>query len=142
MPITPDQIFAYSAAAVAAFAAGIERWRASKVSQKTALEKEVVSDAKRQEERATLMAKMADDYKILLEKEYAAHEATRDFHHKKAKEDQATLLKCNERVQELQVKTDLSKIETLLLAQGQCLQTMAEGIRDLLKNKNEHERNP
>lgn len=132
MAVTPDQIFAYSAAAVAAFAAGIERWRASKVSQKTALEKEVVSDAKRQEERGNLMAKMADDYKALLEKEYIAHQATREFHHHKAGEDQAKLDKCNERVQELQVKTDVSEIERLLLQQGKSLETMAAGIRELL----------
>lgn len=132
MPVTPDQIFAYCTAGVAAIAAGIERWRAGKITQKTAIEKEVVSDAKRQEERGTLMAKMADDYKALLEKEYAAHEATRNFHHAKAEKDQATLAKCNEHVAELQQKTDLSKIEMLLLAQGDSLRIVGEGIKELL----------
>lgn len=132
MTITSDQIFSWSVSAVAVIAAGIERYRAGKVTQKTALEKEVVSDAKRQEERGNLMAKMADDYKVLLEKEYSAHQATRDFHHLKANEDQAKLAKCVERNQELQAKTDLSKIEVLLLAQGESLKAVAAGIQKLL----------
>lgn len=134
MTATPDQLFAYGVTAVACVAAGIERYRASRVAQKTALEKEVVSDAKRQEERGILMAKMADDYKLLLEKEYAAHNATRQFHHNKSNEDQAKLASCFERCSELQQKTDLSKIETLLLEQGASLRMVAEGIRELLTN--------
>lgn len=134
MTITPDQCFAYGVALVTSIGAGLERWRASKATQRTAIEKEVVSDAKRQEERGNLMAKMADDYKLLLEKEYTAHQATREFHHHKASEDQAKLDKCFERCQELQEKTDLSKIEALLLEQGQTLKTVADGIRELLVN--------
>lgn len=127
---SPD--LAWIAAAVAATAAGIERWRASKVVAKTAQEKEVVADAKAQEARGNLYAKMAEEYKSLLEKEYAAHEGTREYHHKKAKEDQALLLRCNEKCTELQAKTDVTKIEMLLLQQGESLKTLAEAIRELL----------
>lgn len=132
MTTTPDQLFAYGVSIVACAAAGVERWRANRVTQKTAIEKEVVSDAKRQEERGILMAKMADDYKALLEKEYAAHQSTREFYHKKSSEDQAKLDLCVLRCQELQSKTDLSKVEHLLLEQGATLKTLAEGIRELL----------
>lgn len=133
MNITTDQIFSYAVTAVACVAAGVERWKAGKVTQKSVLEKEVVSDAKRQEERGNLMAKMADDYKELLEKEYTAHQHTRDFYHNKSSEDQAKLAKCSERCLELQAKTDLSKIEELILDQSTALKIVAEGIQKLLQ---------
>lgn len=129
---TPDQWFAYTAATVAAVAAALERYKASKATTKTDQEKAIVSEAKAWKERAELMEKMSNDYHTLLEKEYAAHQATRQFHHDKANEFQAKLDKCVERCSELQAKTDITKVETLLLQQGDSLKTMAEGIRELL----------
>lgn len=141
---SPD--LAWVAAAVAATAAGIERWRASKVTAKTAQEKEVVADAKAQEARGNLYAKMSEEYKGLLEKEYIAHQVTRDYHHTKANEFQAELCKCNERCTELQSKTDITKIELILIeqgkrmiemieekkSQGKALLVLTESIRELL----------
>lgn len=134
MTTTTPEAFPYIVSVVCAIAAGLERYRASKVATKTQQEKEVISQAKAQEERGNLYAKMANEYKDLLEKEYAAHEATRIYHHKKAGDDQAKLDRCFERCTELQAKTDITKIETLLLEQGKHLSTACDGIRELLTN--------
>lgn len=128
-----DQIFAYCASATFALMAGFERFKALRTKKKTDQENAVVSDAKRLEERANLMAKMADDYKLLLEKEYTAHQATRDYWHAKANDFQAELAKCNENCADLKSKTDISKIEHLILEQYKILQPIAQGINKLLE---------
>lgn len=132
--IDPASVGAWSAAAFGAAWAAFERSKSSKVETKTIEDKNVVSEAKAWEARAALYKKMADDSQALLEKEYSAHQATRDFHHSKAGEFQSELLKCHERCADLQEKTDISGIERILSDQQKVLMTMGEGIRELLTN--------
>jgi hypothetical protein len=124
--LSPDQIAAYTTSVLFGAAAAFERYKSSRVTKKTEAEAAVVSDAKRQEERGNLMAKMADDYKALLEKEYTAHQATRDYWHEKANDFQKQLAKCNEDCAALQMKTDLSTVQVSLL-------TIAKGVEELLR---------
>lgn len=141
--LTPDQIAAYTTAAASAFVfggmAGYERFvnrkRAKKIEDKTDLEKQALSEALAFQRSADLMTQQAEVYRQLLEKEYAAHQVTREYHHGEAQKSQLKLSQCNELNQELRSRTDISRIEEILVTQTKAMQQMAEGIQDLLKRR-------
>lgn len=134
---TPDLIQSaggWIAFLLAALAAGFERYRSGKVQDKTAEEKQVVSEAQAWKSRSELYEGMTKDFRALLETERADHQKTRDYWHEKSNKFQSDLAKCNEDCLKLQGRTDITKVENLMLEQGKDLRTIAEGIRELLTN--------
>lgn len=134
---TPDIIQSaggWIAFMLAAIAAGFERYRSGKVQDKTAEEKQVVSEATAWKSRSELYEGMTKDFRALLDTERSDHQKTRDYWHEKSNKFQADLSKCNEDCLKLQGRTDISKVETLLLEQGRHMSTIADGIRELLAN--------
>jgi hypothetical protein len=134
MSLPPDQAAAYISAIIFAVAAGYERFRSNKVVTKTATDDAVLSDAKRQEERGNLMAKMADEYRSLYSKEAEEHIKTREFWHSKQGDHQTNLSKCQEKILELQARPDLTDILTSIRAQGEVSLQILEGIREVLQH--------
>lgn len=134
---TPDIIQSaggWVAFLIAAGAAGFERYNAKKVTDKTEAEKQVVSSAQAWKSSSELYEGMAKDYRSLLETERSDHQKTRDYWHEKATGFQHDLSKCNEECLKLQGRTDITRVETLLLDQGRHMATVADGIRELLAN--------
>lgn len=133
LTIPPEQLGGYITAIAASLWALKERIQSQKVVNKTDAEKALVSEALMFKERGDLMLKQANEYKELLEKEYQAHEATREYHHGQATVAQQKLSECNEKCQELQTKTDISRVEEILLKQTTAMLEMSAGIKELLK---------
>lgn len=131
--LTPDQVTAYTTALVFGCAAAYERFVNRKKTEKTEQERTALSEALMFKERGDLMLKQVEEYKDLLEKEYTAHQATRDFHHAQATIAQLKLSECNEKCQELQTRTDLTRVEEILIRQSTAMTQMASGIQELLK---------
>lgn len=142
--IPTEQIAAYATAIAFGFAAGYERFINRRKVLKTEADQLQLSEAKAFKERGDLMLKQAEEYRTLLEKEYQAHQVTREFHHKQSTIAQQKLLECNEKCLELQTRTDLSRLEHLLADQTTAFSKMSEvqsnalsqislGIQELLK---------
>lgn len=131
--ITPEQVGAYATALLFACMAAYERFVNRKRAIKTEADQETLSEARAFKERGDLMLKQADEYRMLLEKEYSAHQKTREFHHDQATLVQEKLSKCNEHCLELQSRTDITKVEYLLVQQTAALTEIAAGIKQLLE---------
>lgn len=134
---TPDLIQSaggWIAFLLAACAAGFERYNSKKITDKTQEEKQVVSEAQAWKSRSEVHESMAKDFRNLLETERKDHQNTREYWHGKATTFQSDLAKCNEDCVKLQGRTDISRVETLLLEQGRHMSTIADGIRELLAN--------
>lgn len=120
----PDQIAGYVAGFIGFCMAIYERLKSSKKQDKTEAEAELVSDAKRLEERATLLGKIADANASELAKEQEAHQKTRTFYHEKIKTDSADSLKLQEKLLALEARPDYTEILTLLKKQGDHIERM------------------
>lgn len=134
---TPDIIQSaggWIAFLLAALAAGFERYNSKKITDRTSAEKQIVSEATAWKSSSELHERMSKDFRGLLETERTDHQKTRDYWHEKSNKFQSDLAKCNEDCIKLQGRTDISRVETLLLAQGQHMATIADGIRELLAN--------
>lgn len=140
MMLAPEQIAAYMTAAAFGIAAGYERFINRKRAQKQEVDQGVLAEALAFKERGDLMLKQANEYHDLLEKEYEAHQQTRKFHHDQATIAQEKLSKCNELCLDLQSRTDITRLEKLVLKQTDALEKMSQGITELLKlsAKNHH----
>lgn len=120
----PDQLVGWVAGAIGFCMAVYERLRTSKKQDKTEAEQELVSDAKRQQERANLLGKSADENLELFKKEQAEHQRTRDFWHEKSGEFQNTLSKCQDKLAEVSARPDYSEMLLLLKKQGEHIERM------------------
>lgn len=130
---TPDQLAAYIVALLFAFAAGYERFINRKKAEKIEVNQTVLSEALAFKERGDLMLKQAEEYRGLLEQEYKAHQATREFHHTQSQLAQEKLSACNEKCLELQSRTDITRVEQNLTLLTVAMTRVGTGVEELLK---------
>lgn len=131
--ISPDQIGAYIFAVIGGGVAWFERSRSVKQRDKLDLCSEAVSDAKKHQERADLMGKLADDYKHRFEVEHKEFNDYRDYAHNKGNKDQETLLKFQEKVNELQARPDFSDLFEHLKQQSDISVKILDGMGKVLE---------
>lgn len=110
-----------------------ERYQASKQQKKIQTDQAVLSAAQSAQDQCALLLVQVENYKTMLLDEQEQHKKTRQFHHDQAGKAQELLAKCNETCQELKSKTDLSKLEEILIRQLNISTQMGDGITELLK---------
>lgn len=143
------QVAPWAAAFFASLFAGYERYQNSKAQakatnialvkeEKTQQEQDLLSDAKRLQERADLLGKLADDNATLFRAEQAAHKETREYWHAKGTEFQLSLSTCQDKLQEMQQRPDYSDILELIKQQAEISNQTLSAIKEvltLIKNK-------
>lgn len=133
---TPDllsQVSTERVVTIVAFLAAVfERFRSRKKEIKSEAEKDLLSDAKRLQERAELLGRLADDNASNFKKEQEEHQKTRLFWHNKASDFQADLARCQERMTELQERPDYSEIVEQIKVQSQTNHEILEAIRQVV----------
>lgn len=139
-PLPTDQIIAYGTTALTIVLLSVEKWKNTKKDNKTQEEAELVSDAKKFQERGDTMAKLADEWKERYQAEHTEFNTYRDYAHGKAAQDQAVVFKLNERVAELQAKPDYSDLfdhmkrqSDMTVAILSSIETLASSIKTLVQ---------
>lgn len=128
--IDPVAVVAGIYGVLATAAAAFERIRNAKNAAKRDENAELVSDAKKEAERAQIHSNRADEYKALWEREHAEYNAYRLATHKKSSDDQSTLLKAQERIAELQSRPDFSDLFEHLKAQSDLTVKIMEAMKE------------
>lgn len=139
--INPERI----ALGLALIAAGYERFRKDKRERKTQAEQDVVNDAKLFQERATILAKLAEDNAKLYETEHEEHKKTRLYWHAKANDFQATLSSCQDKLTEVQLRPDYTDLAKMIETQSETSTTILRAIQEvvgLLKTQIQHPTRP
>jgi hypothetical protein len=106
----PATVIASIWAMLSTIAAGFERYRSTKKSNKSEIDAQSVSDSKMWQARGDTLAKMAEEYKEYFEKERAEHAKTRDYWHDKATTFQSDMAKCQEQIIRLESRPDLTEL--------------------------------
>lgn len=107
---TPEKITTVVAVAAAAY----ERFISQRKKKQTEAELALLSDAKLYQERATMLAKLADDNAQLFQAEHMDHQKTRDYWHNKATEFQGTLSACQEKLISYEARPDYSELAHMM----------------------------
>lgn len=124
--IEPAQAGAWIVAAVCGGAAAFERLNNIRVRRKHEQNAEAISDARKHQERAEVMGKLADDYKALFEREHAELTKYRNEVHEKARKDVDLMMKKDERIMELQARPDFTDLFAHLEAQADHMRAQSD----------------
>lgn len=131
--ISPEQI---GNGVVTLFLAALvahEKWTNRNKTKKIEETQDSLAEAKVFKERGDMLLVQVEEYKTMLEKERMAHEASRKFHHDQATIAQEKMSACNDKCLELQARTDITRIETMLGEQTRSLVQIGSGIQKLLE---------
>lgn len=132
---TYDQLVLGGVAVVSFCSAVFERFVNRKKSQKTEADQQLLEEAKVFKERGDLLLAQVAEYKKWYEDEKQAHQQTREYHHDQSAKAQEKLSRCNEKCQELQGRTDISRVEQLLVNQTTALMSIGAGVQKLLERQ-------